>query len=128
MELFFIYNNLKAKPLKPLSDASIPGFRVLTWNAEVDGTLWDIGNDSGYTRLGISKVQGQLWIPDNYNNYSDLKSFCRVDEGITEITKVKAKFKIEPDDIIAEEIEVLTFALISIKPQYEIIRNGVWSN
>jgi hypothetical protein len=126
MDLFFIYNNLKAKPLNPLAEAAIPGFRVLTWNAEVDGTLWDIGNDSGYTRLGISTVKGQLWIPDNYNNYSDLKSFCRVDEGLTEITKVKAKFKIEPDDIVSEEFEVLTFALTSIKSQYKIIYTGIW--
>lgn len=126
MELIFIYNFLKAHPLKPLSDAPIPGFRVLSWNAEVNGTLWDIGNDAGMSKIGLNKVKGQLWIPDNYDNYSTLKLFCRVDEGLTEPFKTKATFKLDPMDLITEEIDVLTFTLTKIDPQYKIIHTGVW--
>lgn len=126
MELIFIYNHLKAHPFKPLSDAPIPGFRVLSWKAEVNGTLWDIGGDAGMSKIGINKVQGQLWIPDTYDHYSTLKSFCRVDEGLTEPFNTKASFKIDPTDITSEEVEVLTFALTKIDPQYKIIHTGVW--
>lgn len=126
MELIFVYNNLKAHPLKPLSDAPIPGFRVLSWEALVHGTLWNIGGDAGLSTLGLNSVKGQLWIPDTYDKYNLLKSFCRVDEGLTEPKKLKAKFKIDPHDLKFEELEVLTFTLTNIKPQYEIIHTGVW--
>ena len=76
MKAFFIFNNLKVNTFL-LQDSPFPGFDVLTWEHQsfIDGTLWDIGNDAGYTPIGITKVHGQIWTTDNTNQIDELEYF-----------------------------------------------------
>ena len=71
MRAYFIFNNLKVNTFA-LYDSPFPGFELLTWDHEtfVDGTLWDIGDDAGYTPIGITKVYGQIWLAQDVNQVS----------------------------------------------------------
>lgn len=123
MEAYFIYNNLKAHPFKINTEPAIPGFRVLSWDSWTYGTLWDIGKDAAYTRIGTGKVFGQLWIPEDYKNLSLLEGFCGIDTGLTEEVKVKVEF---PIGIDIEEISAVTYSLAKIQSEYKIIHDGKW--
>ena len=124
MELFYIYNNLKVHPFKPLSAPAILGFEVLIWEATTTGTLFDIGGNAGLITEGSYDIHGQVWKPENYDYYDFLVSFCGVDEDLTEIKKIKVKAII--DQHKKEDLEVFTFSLKQVKSNYNIIKTGKW--
>jgi gamma-glutamylcyclotransferase (GGCT)/AIG2-like uncharacterized protein YtfP len=124
MKAFFIFNNLKVNTFL-LQDSPFPGFDVLTWEHQsfIDGTLWDIGNDAGYTPIGITKVHGQIWTTDNTNQIDELEYFIGAKSGLTE--PIKTKCYILDDDNI-ETIHATVYKLIEIKNIYSIIHDGKW--
>ena len=124
MEAYFVYNNIKAHPLKFNTGATIPGFRVLSWNSWTYGTLWDIGQDAAYTVVGNGKVFGQLWIPEDYSNLHMLESFCRVDEGLTEPVEIDVAVPVGGVEV--EKLSAITYALSEVNTAYKIIQDGKW--
>ncbi len=124
MAAYFIFNNLKVNTFS-LYDSPFPGFELLTWDHEsfVDGTLWDIGDDAGYTPIGITKVYGQLWLPQDINQVSELENFLGVHSGLTE--PMKTKCSIIANDI-AERLDVVIYRLRRIDMNYTIVHDGKW--
>jgi hypothetical protein len=124
MAAYFIFNNLKVNTFS-LYDSPFPGFELLTWDHEsfVDGTLWDIGDDAGYTPIGITKVYGQLWLPQDINQVPELENFLGVNSGLTE--PMKTKCSIIANDI-AERLDVIIYRLRRIDTNYTIVHDGKW--
>lgn len=124
MSAYFIFNNLKVNTFS-LYDSPFPGFELLTWDHEsfVDGTLWDIGDDAGYTPIGITKVYGQLWLAQDLNQISELEYFLGVHSGLTE--PIKTKCSIIANDI-AERLDVIIYRLRRIDMNYTIVHDGKW--
>lgn len=124
MPAYFIFNNLKVNTFS-LSDSPFPGFELLTWDHEsfVDGTLWDIGDDAGYTPIGITKVYGQLWLPQDVGQVSELENFLGVHSGLTE--PMKTKCSIITNDV-AERLDVVIYRLRRIDTNYSIVHDGKW--
>ena len=124
MAAYFIFNNLKVNTFS-LYDSPFPGFELLTWDHEsfVDGTLWDIGDDAGYTPIGITKVYGQLWLPQDVNQVPELENFLGVNSGLTE--PMKTKCSIIANDI-AERLDVIIYRLRRIDTNYTIVHDGKW--
>lgn len=124
MRLFFIFNNLKVNTFA-LQDEPFPGFELLTWEHEsyTDGTLWDIGTDAGYTSIGLSKVQGQLWLAHDLQQIKELEYFLGAKTGLTE--PISAKITVQ-DDYFAEKIDAIIYRLREIKSIYNIIPDGKW--
>jgi gamma-glutamylcyclotransferase (GGCT)/AIG2-like uncharacterized protein YtfP len=122
--LVFIYNNLKVSPLLP-GDAPVPGFEVFTYEREsyTYGTLWDIGVDAGYTRIGKGVVYGQLWKITDNSKIEELYHFTGIKSGLMEEVIVPVEINI---DEIKTKIEALTFSLTSINKNYNIIDDGYW--
>lgn len=124
MRAFFIFNNLKVNTFA-LQDEPFPGFELLTWEHEsfVDGTLWDIGNDAGYTPIGITKVHGQLWLAQDTQQISELEYFLGVQSGLTE--PMSTKVFIQTHDV-AERIDAVIYRLRNINTNYLIVHDGKW--
>lgn len=132
MRTFFIFNNLKVDTWQVNADMTpkdqpLPGFELLTWESEsfVPGTLWDLGQDAGYTPLGIHKVEGQIWIAKDLNQIDELEYFLGAKSGLTEPCKVKAV--VQPkEDLVTEEIDVIVYRLREIRNIYKIVNDGKW--
>jgi hypothetical protein len=127
MAIYFIFNNLKVNTFI-LQDSPYPGFSLLTWDREswTHGTLWDLGDDAGFTRIGNSDVKGQLWICKDSHKEKDIYKFFGVDLGISEPIDIEVKIKTH-DDIVEEAITAKTFALTKIEENYRIINDGFWA-
>ena len=124
MRAYFIFNNLKVNTFT-LQDQPFPGFELLTWEHEsfAFGTLWDIGNDAGYTQIGISKVYGQIWLAHDTQQISELEYFVGAKSGLTE--PVTTKICVQYETII-EKIDAVVYRLCEIKSIYTIIPDGKW--
>lgn len=124
MPAYFIFNNLKVNTFQ-LTDQPFPGFELLTWDHEsfVDGTLWDIGADAGYTPIGISKVYGQLWIAQDINQVSKLEYFLGVNSGLTEPMKTKCYIV---ENNLTERVDAIIYRLRAIDNNYSIVHDGKW--
>lgn len=121
---YFIYGNLKVSPFF-LKDSPVPGFELVTWDHQswVYGTLYDIGDDAGFTPIGKDKVHGQVWRTDSIYNVYDLAKYSGVYDGLTE--EVDLKVKIE-DEGLEQILKATTFRLTEIKSEYNIVRGGHW--
>ena len=108
-----------------LQDQPFPGFELLTWEHEsfVDGTLWDIGVDAGYTPIGITKVYGQLWIAQDMQQITELEYFLGVGSGLTEPMNTKAY--IQTHDVV-DSINTVIYRLRNIDTNYLIVHDGKW--
>jgi len=126
MSLYFIYNNLKVNSFV-LHDTPYPGFELLTWDMEswTFGTLWDLGDDAGYSRIGKSDVKGQVWICKNKEKENELNKFFGVEIGLTEPVEINVNIKTN-DNIVVEEVKAKTFALTKIQKEYTIVNDGYW--
>jgi hypothetical protein len=124
MRAFFIFNNLKVNTFA-LQDQPFPGFELLTWDHEsfVDGTLWDIGADAGYTPIGITKVHGQIWLAQDTQQISELEYFLGVQSGLTE--RMNTKAYIQTHDV-AEKVDAVIYRLRNIDTNYLIVHDGKW--
>lgn len=124
MKAFFIFNNLKVNTFL-LQDEPFPGFELLTWENEsfIDGTLWDIGDDAGYTPIGMTKVHGQLWLSNNSQQINEFEYFVGAKSGLTE--PIKTKCHILTNDFV-DTLDVTVYRLIEIKNIYNIIHDGKW--
>lgn len=124
MRVFFIFNNLKVNSFF-LQDRPFPGFDLLTWEHEsfVDGTLWDIGDDAGYTPIGITKIYGQLWIAEDPEKINELEYFLGAKSGLTEPIVTKAYIRAEEVD---ETVNAVVYRLRQIKNIYKIVSDGKW--
>jgi len=124
MRAYFIFNNLKVNTFA-LYDSPFPGFELLTWDHEtfVDGTLWDIGDDAGYTPIGITKVYGQIWLAQDVNQVCELENFLGVPSGLTE--PMTTKCYIIANDI-ADTIDAVIYRLRRIDANYSIVHDGKW--
>ena len=123
MSCYFIYNNLKVHPFI-LGDGPLPGFELISWDSWTIGTLWNIGEDAGYTRIGKDKVYGQLWKVEDYKELPFLEQCCGLESGRNEIIEVDLVVPI--DDLINDNISASTFALKNISNDYTIISDGKW--
>ena len=125
MDCYFIYSNLKVNPFI-LQDQPYYGFSLLSWDNEswTPGTLWDIGVDAGYTRIGKGYVYGQVWILENPSKARDVEDFFGVGAGLMEPTEVEVSIQVEPT--IIEKLKAITFQLTKIKNEYKIIDDGKW--
>ena len=108
-----------------LSDVPFPGFELLTWDHEthVDGTLWDMGEDAGYTPIGITKVHGQIWLAQDTRQIPELENFLGVQSGLTEAMKTKCYVT---SDGITDVIDAVIYRLRSINAAYHIVHDGRW--
>lgn len=124
MRAVFIFNNLKVNTFN-LRDEPFPGFELLTWEHEsfTNGTLWDIGNDAGYTPIGIAQVYGQIWLAHDLNQLNELEYFLGAKTGLTEPMKTECYIMC---DGIAEKIDVTVFRLREIRTIYSIVSDGKW--
>ena len=125
MPCYFVYDNLKANPFA-LYDEPLPGFEVLSWNSWTTGTMWDIGNDAGFTTIGHHQVYGQVWklVDPSQNVLHKIRDYSGAYTGLREEVDVRVVVPI--DDLIKEELQATTFALSKIANDYEIIREGRW--
>lgn len=124
MRSFFIFNNLKVDTFR-LQDQPYPGFELLTWDHEskVHGTLWDIGQDAGYTPIGKGFVKGQVWVAQDLSKVSELEEFVGARSGLTEAMKVPV---IVNADGLQTTLEATVYRLSKIKSRYNIIDGGHW--
>ncbi len=125
MRAYFIFNNLKVNTFV-LQDQPFPGFELLTWDHEslVDGTLWDIGGDAGYTPIGLHQVYGQVWIAHDTNQITELEYFLGVYSGLTEPMQTKAYIH---SDGVLDILNVVVYRLKDIKSIHTIVPDGKWS-
>jgi len=109
-----------------LQDLPFPGFSQLTWEHEstIDGSLFDIGEDAGYTNLGIHKVSGQIWLAEDTEQIRELECFLG-SPNITEPIQVQADIK--TNDLIIDKMPVIVYKLREIKENYKMIHTGKWS-
>lgn len=124
MYLYFIYNNLKVSPFLGY-DAPFPGFTNLTWDHEsyTFGTLFDIGKDAGFSKIGLSKVYGQLWVAKDTTKIKELEDFLGVPR-LNYPTDVEVTVQI--NELESSKLKVTTFALEKIVPSYQIVEDGKW--
>jgi hypothetical protein len=124
MRAYFIFNNLKVNTFL-LKDSVFPGFDLLTWEHEsyIDGTLWDMGYDAGYTPIGISKVYGQIWIAQDLKKISDLEYFLGVKSGLTE--PIVTQCHINSNEFIGT-LDTVVYRLKNINNRYNIVHDGKW--
>ena len=125
MYCYFIYNNLKVNPFL-LYDQPVSGFEILSWDNQswTNGTLWDIGVDAGYTRIGKGSVYGQIWLTRDVNKIPDLEDMLGVYRGLREPVEVDVSLEIEPS--VIEHIKAITFQLKTISNEYKIVNDGKW--
>lgn len=124
MRAYFIFNNLKVNTFA-LQDQPFPGFELLTWEHEsfVDGTLWDIGFDAGYTPIGITQIQGQVWLAQDIQQVSEFEYFTGAKSGLTEPMTTKCYVL---SDGFVDELSVIIYRLREIKSIYNIVHDGKW--
>jgi len=124
MSCVFIYNNIKVSPFLP-GDAPFPGFDLITFDREsyTFGTLWDIGLDAGYTKIGLGVVYGQLWKATEKTALEELREIIGVTSGLTEEVEVPVTVELDNE---RTEIKALTFSLTKIQKHYMIIDDGYW--
>lgn len=125
MDCYFIYSNIKVNPFI-LQDQPYYGFSRLTWDTEswTYGTLWDIGVDAGYTKIGKGQVYGQLWTTEDHSKIRELESIFGVEKGLMEPTEVEVI--VQPEPLLKEKIKAVTFQLTSILNEYKIVNDGKW--
>jgi gamma-glutamylcyclotransferase (GGCT)/AIG2-like uncharacterized protein YtfP len=109
------------------NDAPYPGFELVTYDNEsfTYGTLWNIGKDSGMTRIGKGIVYGQLWRSTNNNSIEELIDFIDQRTGTLEKAIVTVEVKIQQYEI-QTKIDAVTFFLTKIQKEYNIIDDGYW--
>jgi hypothetical protein len=124
MKAYFIFNNLKVNTFT-LQDEPFPGFELLTWDHEsfIDGTLWDLGSDAGYTPIGITKVHGQIWLAHDVQQISELEYFIGAKSGLTEPITTQCYILNEG---FTEKIDTVVYRLREIKTIYNIVSDGRW--
>lgn len=122
----FIYSNLKVSPFIP-ADKPYPGFELITYDNEsyTYGTLWNIGKDAGYSRIGKGFVYGQLWRIIDYGKLEELVEFTGTKQGTTEQIIVPVAIQIKHYQIDTK-INAITFCLTQIQKSYNIISDGCW--
>lgn len=122
---YFIFNNLKVSPFL-LSDAPFPGFELLTHDNEswTFGTLWDIGLDAGYTKIGLGKVFGQVWVAKDLYQTRELVEFTGVKSGLTRPEAIQVQIQV--DELTKQTIKATTFVLSKLSPDYKIVSDGKW--
>lgn len=125
MRTYFIFNNMRVDKFR-LYDAPYPGFELLTWedHTKTFGTLWDIGDDAGYTSIGNNFVKGQLWLANDLTKIDELEYFLGAKSGLTEPHKIKVY--IQKDDIM-EQVDAIVYKLKKIETIYKIVNDGYWS-
>ena len=123
MSCYFIYNNLKVNPFL-LGDRPLPGFELIAWDSWTMGTLWDIGEDAGYTVIGKDKVHGQLWKVEDYKELPLLGRCCGINLGLSE--EININLNVPIDELLTESLSAVTFALKSISNDYSIVSDGKW--
>lgn len=125
MPCYFIYDNLKAHPFI-LQDSPLPGFEILSWDSWTLGTMWDIGDDAGYTKIGKQKVHGQLWKLEDPSRpvIEKIREYAGIYKGVKEETLVTVKVPI--NDLISHDLQATTFSLSKIDTNYTIVNDGRW--
>lgn len=126
MDCYFIYNNLKVNTFI-LQDQPFMGFELLSWDHEsfTYGTLWDIGIDAGYTKIGLGKVYGQVWTTKDYSKLNEFQDILGIGLGRFELVEIPVT--IQYDKLLSENIKAYTPQLNTIKTDYEIVKDGKWS-
>lgn len=126
MSAFFIFNNLKVS-LHPC-DAPVPGFELLAHENQCStiGTLWDIGNDAGFTLIGKTLIRGQLWIAKDMDAITELEDYLGVYKGLTVPEKITVDVVYE-DIMLKEELPATIYKLATIKPAYKMLDDGWWT-
>jgi len=124
MQAYFIFNNLKVNTFA-LQDQPFPGFELLTWEHEtfVDGTLWDLGVDAGYTPIGITQIYGQIWLAHDSNQISEFEYFVGAKSGLTEPMRTKCYVLC---DGFVDQLSVIIYRLREIKTIYNVVPDGRW--
>ena len=121
---YFLFNNLKIDRLHQ-HDAPPAGFEVCVWdyNSWIDGTLFDIGGDAGFSPLGPDKVYGQIWIARDASAINQLYPFLGL-SSLTEpyITKAQIDFQ-----GVRSELSVTAFKLKRIHNSYNVVKDGKWT-
>lgn len=120
---YFVYNNLKVNPFV-LGDAPFPGFDLVAWDGWTYGTLWDRGEDAGFTLIGKTKVHGQLWRLLEPTKLPELEDFWGVTRGNNELSEVEIVVPI--NEIENETIKAITYTLTKIDTSYKIVYDGKW--
>jgi hypothetical protein len=125
MYCYFIYNNLKVNPFL-LYDQPYPGFELLSWETHswTPGTLWDLGLDAGFTRLGNGVVYGQIWVAKDLSKIDELEDVLGVYRGLREPVQVEVSLQVDPP--LIEHIKATTFQLSKISSEYTIVNDGKW--
>lgn len=125
MHTVFIVNNLKVSPFLPY-DSCVRGCELLTYDTEsyTKGTLWDIGFDSAYY-VGENRVRGQLWKLTSDKALEDLSELLGAKSGLTK--KCFTPVTIEVDKEVITTIDSIVFRLTSIKEQYKLVHDEVWT-
>lgn len=126
MDAYFIYNNLKVNTLMP-GDAPLPGFNLLTYDQEswTTGTLWNLGEDAGFSHIGHHKVKGQLWTVERKADIEALESFSGVSSGLMEPVQIEVKIEAWNGEI-TETLQAVTFRLKELDPSYQVVTGGNW--
>ena len=125
MECYFIYNNLKVNPFI-LQDQPFPGCDLLCWDNQsyTYGTLWDLGVDAGFTRIGKGKVYGQVWVAKDYSKIREFQELLGIFSGRTELVEIPVTIQYEC--LVSEEIKALTNQLTKVDTKYQIVEDGKW--
>ena len=123
---YFVFNNLKVHPFL-IGDAPLPGFELLSWDnyTYTEGTLWKLDfEDAGFSKIGIHKVHGQLWKTEDSKQIHFLEKCFGVNKGLCYPIEIDVTVEIGDSD--KPKVKATTFALETIRPSYEIIKEGKW--
>jgi gamma-glutamylcyclotransferase (GGCT)/AIG2-like uncharacterized protein YtfP len=123
MPAYFIYSNLKVNPFL-LGDRPLPGFELVAWDSWTLGTLWDIGEEAGYSIIGKTKVHGQLWRLEDNSNEELIKQCSGIFSGLNREINVEVVVPI--DELVSENLMATTYALQEINTCYKIVSDGRW--
>ena len=123
MPAYFVFNNLKVNPFV-LGDNPLPGFDLVAWDAWTVGTLLDIGEDAGFSRLGKTEIHGQLWKLSDPREVYTLEEYVGKLSGL--VDEIKIPVIVSIDEYLTEKLTATTFSIARIKPEYKILHTGRW--